>query len=207
MMAKVNEELFATHSGKRTLLHWAAVAGLSVDVRRLLGHHVVKTDASWLTYSADAMSAPVRELINVIKQVAKGELAVKYALTVDSQPELNKPFAEYKATAGEVRCDSESSSSESSDASSGEETKELLSLTESGGVDMTEYRHEGEQFELYRHVKYGTFHWRARGALEVKFLCGRRPSEMYVAVENDPSNIDPACATCLWCGQGVLSSR
>eukprot|EP00971_Amphidinium_carterae_P080556 1593943-Amphidinium_carterae.1 len=30
---------FATHSCKRTLMHWCAVSGLDLDTRRLLGHH------------------------------------------------------------------------------------------------------------------------------------------------------------------------
>eukprot|EP00971_Amphidinium_carterae_P069735 1379849-Amphidinium_carterae.2 len=36
-------ESFATHSCKRTLLHWAAVAGEDLDTRRLLGHHTVQS--------------------------------------------------------------------------------------------------------------------------------------------------------------------
>ena len=50
---------FSSHSCKRTLLSWASRAGLPPDTRRLLGHHVVKTDASWLAYSQDAKK-PIR---------------------------------------------------------------------------------------------------------------------------------------------------
>eukprot|EP00971_Amphidinium_carterae_P228622 4534777-Amphidinium_carterae.1 len=52
-------EAYGTHSCKRTLLHWAALDGLPLDVRRLLGGHVLKSDGSLLAYSVEGMSAPL----------------------------------------------------------------------------------------------------------------------------------------------------
>ena len=55
-----------THSLKTTTLAWCARFGLDHDTRRLLGGHVVPGDASMLTYSRDAMAAPLRALERVL---------------------------------------------------------------------------------------------------------------------------------------------
>eukprot|EP00971_Amphidinium_carterae_P323622 6431213-Amphidinium_carterae.1 len=69
-------ESYGTHSCKRTLLYWAALDGLPLDVRRLLGGHVLKSDGSWLAYSVEGMSAPLRELKKVIQKDTEGKLTV-----------------------------------------------------------------------------------------------------------------------------------
>eukprot|EP00971_Amphidinium_carterae_P148876 2951458-Amphidinium_carterae.1 len=70
---------FGTHSCKRTLLYWATAAGLELDVRRLLGGHVLRSDGSWLAYSVEGMMAPMRQLTSVIQKVAGGEVVVDIA--------------------------------------------------------------------------------------------------------------------------------
>ena len=61
-----------THSCKTTTLSWASKAGLSTATRRALGSHSASDDKMVLVYSRDAMSAPVRELESVIKDVREG---------------------------------------------------------------------------------------------------------------------------------------
>ena len=61
-----------THSCKTTTLSWASKVGLSTATRRALGYHSAKDDKMVLVYSRDAMSAPVRELERVIKDVREG---------------------------------------------------------------------------------------------------------------------------------------
>eukprot|EP00439_Symbiodinium_sp_Y106_P029348 s6767_g3.t1 len=61
-----------THSCKTTTLSWASKAGLSTATRRALGYHSASDDKMVLVYSRDAMSAPVRELESVIKDVREG---------------------------------------------------------------------------------------------------------------------------------------
>ena len=62
----------ATRSCKATLLAWCARAGVAHDVRKLLGYHSSSSDQSMLVYSRDAMSHPLRLLIDVIDSVANG---------------------------------------------------------------------------------------------------------------------------------------
>ena len=63
----------ATHSCKATLLAWAARYGLPHDPRRLLGYHSSTSDKSMLVYSRDAMSAPLRLLIEMINAASAGK--------------------------------------------------------------------------------------------------------------------------------------
>ena len=62
-------ETYTTHSGKATLLSWAAKAGLSRSVRRMLGGHADPRDKSMLEYSRDAMAQPLNEPANMLKMV------------------------------------------------------------------------------------------------------------------------------------------
>ena len=63
----------STHSLNVTLLSWASKAQLSVEDRRLLGHHVDRNQVSPLTYSRDALSGPLERMFRVIMQVRAGE--------------------------------------------------------------------------------------------------------------------------------------
>ena len=67
---------FGTHSCKRTGMHWLAAAGVDLDTRRLLGHHVLRSDGSWLAYSHDAMQVPLTKFADVVEKVFASELKV-----------------------------------------------------------------------------------------------------------------------------------
>ena len=73
-MEETDVSSYSTHSCKRTTLYWAAIDGLSLDTRRLLGGHVLRSDGSWLAYSVEALAAPLRELGNTIEKVKTGKL-------------------------------------------------------------------------------------------------------------------------------------
>jgi hypothetical protein len=62
-----------THSLKATCLSWAAKWGSPIEIRSLLGYHVAREITTTLTYSRDAQSSPLRELIVIITAIAKGE--------------------------------------------------------------------------------------------------------------------------------------
>eukprot|EP00971_Amphidinium_carterae_P057968 1146499-Amphidinium_carterae.1 len=59
---------YGSHSCKRTTLHWLAAAGASIEDRRLLGHHVLRSDGSWLAYSHDALQAPMVKYTKVVER-------------------------------------------------------------------------------------------------------------------------------------------
>ena len=52
----------STHSCKRTLLSWAAKAGLSREDRLLLGAHKLAEESSLITYPVDPLSGPLQRL-------------------------------------------------------------------------------------------------------------------------------------------------
>ena len=62
----------STHSLKATMLAWAAMAGWSLELRRFLGHHQQPGDQSALTYSRDAMSAPMTALVRMLDDISSG---------------------------------------------------------------------------------------------------------------------------------------
>ena len=67
-----SKDRLATHSCKATMLSVSAKFGLDHATRRLLGYHSSGRDQSLLTYSRDAMSAPLRKLVTVITAVRTG---------------------------------------------------------------------------------------------------------------------------------------
>eukprot|EP00971_Amphidinium_carterae_P091276 1806673-Amphidinium_carterae.1 len=85
---------YSSHSCKRTLLHWAAVANLSLDSRRLLGGHVLSTDAWWLAYSVDGLVGPIQEMKKVLTLVSEQRLEVlgeDVALAPDPEKQHPQP--------------------------------------------------------------------------------------------------------------------
>lgn len=67
-------ESLTTHSLKCTLLTWAAKSNppVTLEHRRLLGHHMDAANTSALTYSRDAMSAPLQVMEQVLESIRQG---------------------------------------------------------------------------------------------------------------------------------------
>jgi len=61
-----------SHSLKCTVLSWAAKYGLDISERRILGHHFSSTEGSAVTYSRDAMVAPLRSVQVMLAAIAAG---------------------------------------------------------------------------------------------------------------------------------------
>ena len=61
-----------SHSLKTTMLSWLAKHGAAASDRRLLGGHTDSNDVSLLTYSRDALAAPLRCLGRMLKDVRNG---------------------------------------------------------------------------------------------------------------------------------------
>jgi hypothetical protein len=58
-----------SHSLKTTILSWAAKAGMSLQTRRILGHHVDPEARSALTYSRDAIISAQIEVYDMLLQI------------------------------------------------------------------------------------------------------------------------------------------
>eukprot|EP00971_Amphidinium_carterae_P071957 1422880-Amphidinium_carterae.1 len=57
-------------------MYWLRLAGVDLDTRRLRGNHVVKSDASWMAYSGDALVGPLKVIKFNIAEVAAGKVSV-----------------------------------------------------------------------------------------------------------------------------------
>ena len=176
---------FSSHSCKRTLLSWAAKAGLDLDTRRLLGHHVIKSDGSWLAYSHDALAHPVNELIKVISNE-----------TVDQKKD-ETPNQVGRDETPDVDLDITSSCSSSDGASSGTETKQLSDVISRVGDPSDEP--DPELYEIIRHSKYGTLHLRARLSIESgdRLLCGRLVGSTYAVARTGFAGGMAKCMVCV----------
>eukprot|EP00971_Amphidinium_carterae_P352540 6492644-Amphidinium_carterae.1 len=139
-------DMFSSHSCKRTLLHWAAADGLSLDDRRLLGNHVLRSDGSWIAYSVDGLRGPIVSVSRTIQKVSQGELEVTGERIQPRKEERLDESSEDSAEVGDEQ-------------SSGEETKELAQLVPQQ-VDAEEVALQ--DFDIYQHNKYNTFHLRRR---------------------------------------------
>ena len=62
-----------SHSGKATLLSWAAKYGVDKSTRRDLGYHIARKNRSVHAYSRDYQTAPLRRLAVVLKAVDEKE--------------------------------------------------------------------------------------------------------------------------------------
>ena len=58
-----------SHSLKCTVLSWCAKAGLSPDVREVLGRHSSGTKSSAAVYSRDLQAGPLRKLVTLLKKI------------------------------------------------------------------------------------------------------------------------------------------
>ena len=96
----------SSHSLKTTVLSWAAKAGLSIEHRRLLGHHTAPGDLSALNYSRDALSKPLEEVCRMIDSIAAGSFQPdlpRSARLLESRPagEADVPEAQAAQAASE----------------------------------------------------------------------------------------------------------
>ena len=54
---------------KATALSWCSKFDMSIETRQLLGHHVLSSQTTCLTYSRDAQSGPLREYENMLSHI------------------------------------------------------------------------------------------------------------------------------------------
>jgi hypothetical protein len=72
VMAGVYEARITTHGLKATVLSWAASYGMSLEDRRVLGHHSHPTVKSILTYSRQALIGPLSNVYCMITEIIDG---------------------------------------------------------------------------------------------------------------------------------------
>lgn len=174
-----NVEGISTHSLKVTLLSWASKANMSIEDRRVLGHHIDPNAVSALTYSRDAMSGPLERLWQVICNVREGKFfpdesrarrTCRALGLIESPAEGEQP--------GEDQVDDEVCSDSSSDDS---DVSEDLSLDEEDNLladlqgSRTILEHESN---VYVHKESGLGHI-MDDELGKKFKCGKYLTQAY----------------------------
>ena len=194
--ASVVESDYATQSGKRTCMYWLALSGAPLDERRLLGHHVVRTDASWLAYSVEALTPLVAKLQEVIDKVATGDLKPKMSMLPGQDADEETQDADGRDE--DKESDSSASGSEdSSEQGTAELASAIADLNDAASRAEEEVNLDPE-VEVYRHARYGTQHLRLKRetSLEPRLKCGRKLGPSFVLVEGDHPSLTQRCAVC-----------
>ena len=62
----------SSHSLKATLLAYINIYGCDLGTSELLGHHANRMHSSALNYTRDSMSAPIRELVKMFRDISAG---------------------------------------------------------------------------------------------------------------------------------------
>lgn len=61
-----------SHSGKVTILSWAAKFGMDKSFRKCLGHHLEQGELSVTTYSRSALDIPLQSVVQMLQQINDG---------------------------------------------------------------------------------------------------------------------------------------
>lgn len=186
-----------SHSLKATALSWAGKHGISLETRRLLGHHLDANAKSAEAYNRDSMGPAVARLVGTLQAIKQGAFL----------PDANRSgrFVNPPATqspAEDVQSDSDSSyvpsSNESSDSDeflfSGPSDSTLLwhlvaPNLRPGFVDVP------ESCTVFRNNMSGMQHLKRHGS--VKFLCGRRECDRYTYFAGKPVKGVAMCEHCI----------
>ena len=177
----------ATHSCKATLLAWSARAGLDHDVRRLLGYHSGSSDQSMLVYSRDAMSHPLRLLVDLIGKVAAG--------TFDPDLTRSGMFAREAGAQMAATDDIDSSSCGSEDEDDRDVFEEEQAIEQVAG-DWQPKLPEPDSAQVYvRHATSRCLH-KIMDEAGTHLACGRAMPARYEVQGERPKFLHPLCGTC-----------
>jgi hypothetical protein len=177
----------ATHSCKATLLAWSARAGFDHDVRRLLGYHSGSADQSMLVYSRDAMSHPLRLLVDLIGKVAGGSF----------DPDLTRSgmFAREAGASQDAGDDIDSSSCGSEDEDDRDVYEEEQAIEQVAGAWQPKHV-EPDSLQVYvRHATSRCLH-KIMDEAGTHLACGRAMSSRYEVQGERPKFLHPLCGTC-----------
>ena len=172
----VGDIRIATHSCKATLLAWSARAGFDHDVRRLLGYHSGSADQSVLVFSRDAISHPLRFLMDLIGKVAGGSF----------DPNLTRSgmFAREAGALQDAGDDIDSSSCGSEDEDDRDVYEEEQAIEHVAGVSQLKHV-EPDTVQVYvRHAISRCLH-KIMDEAGTHLACGRAMSSGMKCKEND----------------------
>ena len=183
----------ATHSCKATMLSMAAKFGLDHGTGRLLGYHSEGRDRSMLTYSRDAISAPLRKMVAMIKAVKDGKFFPDSTRSGYFVPDDIPAEAAVQAQDDDTESDTSSSrgSASEEDANLDEEETAVSELV--GKWAPTGAEREGQQYA--RHRVSRCIH-SISDESGLTFTCGRSVNNRYIILLTKPSFMHPICSGC-----------
>lgn len=100
--SQAEADAVSTHSLKCTILSWMSKAGVDIALRRLMGHHSDPAMKSALTYSRDAMAAPLAEVQKVVDAINSGDFRPDDSRAERAFPRYSKPTPSQPAKAEQV---------------------------------------------------------------------------------------------------------
>ena len=177
-----------THSCKVTALSWCAKAGLSKEVRAILGYHSPK--GSVMVYGRDNQAEPLRQLDGIFRKIAMDEFF----------PDATRSGYLVKKDGDDNPVEDDSSSSTSSEDSMDEENPEHEAQEEAtdGVVGQWNAGYKDDKLEsmsFFRHAMSRVIHVIAdEGGTHL--LCGRPVSTHFTKLSRKPVVMNPLCKQC-----------
>ena len=188
-----------SHSLKCTTLSWLAKAGTEPHYRLLLGHHSTQK-GSLETYSRDVLSAPLRALDDVLRQIRMGalhpDLTRSGHVQEPSQPDCAEEQREQDEDSSSSSSDGDSSSSDSD--SSSEERPSATSSTSwrfVAGDDPNVQRSKWGSGIMHQHVISKIVHLQHESDATT-FMCGMRATKDHKVVKATPFLESRKCKRC-----------
>eukprot|EP00435_Cladocopium_sp_Y103_P035682 s3841_g9.t1 len=173
------------HCLKSTPLSWCSKAGVTSEVRQVLGHHVTGKKSHEI-YSRDLLANPLRQFEDILKQVRTGSFRpdasrsgmISMAASADPRESFVQPTEGAEAENEPL----EPSSSDSSDDSSSTCSFEEDHLPEIE-APLAKPQVWNPDFDMYRHRRTQTVHLMAEGSTHNTFSCGLKCSSDHELVK------------------------
>ena len=173
----------SSHSLKATVLSWMAKAGSDPHHRTILGHHPTQK-GSLEVYSRDMLSAPLRTLEDVLRQIRMGalhpDLTRSGHVQEPTMPDCKDAIQEPLMQESEVAEQNDSSSSDSSTTSSSEGSTDSASEDDSaqhwsrlGSDDPNATASAWGYYAMFQHTQSKIVHIEADSELQI-FKCGMK---------------------------------
>ena len=191
-----------SHSLKATALSWAGKHGISLETRRLLGHHLDANAKSAEAYNRDSMGSAVARLVGTLQAIKQGlflpdaSRSGRFVSTSGTEiPATNQDTAQDETDSDSSFVPSSSDSSDSDDCLfSGPADSTLLWHLVNPGL-RPGFVDVPETCTVFRNNASGMQHLKLNGS--IKFLCGRRECNRYTYYAGKPVKGVAMCEHCL----------
>ena len=167
------------HCLKSTALSWAGKAGLSAEVRQILGHHSTGKKSHEI-YNRDLLADPLRQFDLLLQRIRTG------AFLPDSSRSGMMTSAANEDPKDIYRPDptvNESSESSSTDSSSEDESLGSDQYQDIVYDPILQKESWNPDFRMYKHKRTQVVHLLAEGTTAGSFSCGVKLSGEYIEVE------------------------